>query len=71
MKFEYPKNKSVALSPLQRVYLGFSERVVDDKKPFPSSPARLFFSVYAVTKKLLKRVRDRARVVCHKGMEES
>ena len=51
MKFEYPKNESVALSPPQRVYLGFSERVVDDGKgsspsrrqlPF-SSPARLFF----------------------------
>ena len=37
---------------------------------FPSSPARFLFSVYD-TKKLLKRVRDRARVVCNKGMEES
>ena len=38
MKFEYPKNESVALSPPQRVYLGFSERVVDDGKG--SSPSR-------------------------------
>ena len=38
VKFEYPKNESVALSPPQRVYLGFSERVVDDGKG--SSPSR-------------------------------
>ena len=37
-KFEYTKNESVALSPPQRVYLGFSERVVDDGKG--SSPSR-------------------------------
>ena len=45
MKFEYTKNESVALSPPQRVYLGFSERVVDDGKGSSPSrrPLRAFF----------------------------